>query len=125
MIQNKWLRIKKVNVFSLLYFFGIFATTYICLLLFREFSGTGLYFMLTLFVNMGLWDRNQTFKDNFTAMLLISLVFWLTLMSMSFIFNLPVIGEGSLVIISFLGALNVSQEYNQDLWERNQIKYLI
>lgn len=118
--------VKKIYVFSLPYFFVMFMTTYVLLSLLRRFGGPGLYFLLSVAsVGFGLWSNDDSLVKNLIIMLAVSLGIWLVFMGLSFILHLPLIGEASIVLISFVGAVKAFLEYNSEEWERKQIKFLM
>lgn len=117
---------KKLYVYSLPYFFIMFLATYALLFLLRAICGPWLYFVLAVStVGFDMWDDRDSLISNFRDMTLISIFAWLLFMGISFIIHLPIIGEGIMLIISLLGAFYAFVQYNQDTWERRQLKYLI
>lgn len=116
---------KRIHMFSLPYFFITFIVTYAALLLIRDFGVLGLNFLLSLLIGINLWDKNETIKKNSIIMLLTFFLSWITFTCMSIIFDLPIVGKGSILIISLFGAISTFREYNNNAWERKQIKYLI
>lgn len=116
---------KRLYLFSLPYFFSMFLVTYTLLFLLRAICGPWLYFALAVStVGVDLWDDRDTLMENFRDMTLISFFVWLVFMGLSFIIHLPIIGEGIMLIMSFLGAFYAFVQYNQNIWERRQLKYL-
>lgn len=114
---------KRIYIFTLPYFFVMFFATYAMLALFREFCGPGLIFILSVsMTGFGLWNDDETLKANFAAMLVISMGVWFIFLCLSFIIRLPVIGEGAMLAFSLSGAASAFLEYNQEIWERKQIR---
>lgn len=117
---------KRIYTSAIPYFFSMFLGTYMVLCLFREFCGPWLLFILSVaFFGFGLWIDGETLKQNFIAMLVLSIAFWLFLMCLAFIIRVPIIGEGCMLAISVFTAAQSFLEYTHGLWEREQIKYLI